>query len=144
MERETKHMSDYMRHGTVTIGSERGFGLLFAAVLALIGLSPLLVGAGPRAWALTAAAAFLFVGLAVPLLLRPFNLVWFRIGLLLGEVVSPVVMFVIFVVAVVPTAFVVKLSGKDPLRLRFDRQARTYWSDRRREGPPVGSMRRQF
>jgi predicted membrane metal-binding protein len=137
-------MSDFTRHSGVTIGSERSFGLVFAAVLAFVGLWPLLEGAGPRAWALAAAAAFLLAGLAVPRLLRPLNLAWFRVGLLLGLVVSPVVMFVIFVVAVVPTAFVARLSGKDPLRLRIDRQAPTYWIDRRREGTPIGSMRHQF
>jgi hypothetical protein len=76
--------------------------------------------------------------------LLPFNAVWFRLGLVLHHVVNPIIMFVIYWVAVVPTGLVMRAVGKDPLRLRIDRSLATYWLARQPPGPAAGSMRKQF
>lgn len=132
-------------HGPeVRMGSERSFGLVFTAVFALIGAWPLLGGAEPRIWALGAATAFLAVSLAMPRMLRPLNLLWFKFGLLLHKVVSPLIMGLLFFVTVTPIALIMRAAGKDPLRLKRDPGAESYWIPRRPPGPDGGSMKNQF
>jgi hypothetical protein len=133
---------EFDRHHTEKVGSERSFGLVFAAVFCVIGLWPLMGGHPVRIWSLAIAAVFLALAFARPAVLRPLNLLWFRFGLLLGRIVSPIVMALIFYVAVVPTGLIMKLLGKDILRLRFDPHAKTYWIVR--ENEPETSMKNQF
>jgi hypothetical protein len=74
-------------------------------------------------------------------MLAPLNRLWFRFGLLLGKIVTPIVMLLVFVLTVVPTGIVMRLLGKDPLRRKFDKSASSYWVSR--DAPP-GPMRNQF
>jgi len=129
-------------HDAVSVGSERSFGLVFAAVFAILAAWPLIHGAGPRWWAIVVALGFAVAGFLAPAVLRPLNILWFRFGLLLGRIVGPVVMALIFFVAVTPTALIFKLLGKDPLRLKADECAKTYWIER--DETLHGSMRDQF
>ena len=133
---------DFSQHQIDKVGSERNFGLVFAVVFALVGLWPILGGNGMRIWALAVAAVFALLAFVRPSVLRPLNLAWFRFGLLLGRIVSPVVMALIFFVAVTPTALVMRMFGKDVLQLRFDREAKSYWIGR--EDDPATSMKNQF
>ncbi len=134
------------------MGSERGFGLVFATIFALIGVWPAIrLGWLPRFdpevlrwWSLAMAAAFLVVALLVPSVLRPLNWLWFQFGMLLSKVMTPIVMGILFVVTVVPTAFVMRLRGKDLLRLKMDRQAKSYWIMREPPGPARDTMRNQY
>ena len=128
----------------VTVGSERSFGIVFACVFALIGLVPLLLGHGFRIWALVIAAAFLAAAYLAPRLLTPLNRLWFKFGLLLHHIVNPIVMALIFFGAVLPTAIMVRLFGKDLLRLKRDASAKSYWIERTPPGPEPESMTRQF
>jgi len=98
----------------------------------------------PRSWASAVAAGFALVALLAPRLLRPLNQAWFRFGMLLHRVVSPLVMGLLFFVTVTPIGLLMRLTGKDPLRLRFDPAADSYWIDREPPGPPPDSMRNQF
>jgi predicted membrane metal-binding protein len=125
-------------------GSERSFGIVFAVVFSLIGLAPVVHRAEPRWWALVLAAAFLVVAFLAPGILRPLNKAWFKLGLILNHVVSPVIMGVLFVVAFVPTALILRLAGKDLLRLRGNPASDSYWITRDPPGPAPGSMRKQF
>ena len=135
---------DFSRRGEVEAGSERTFGIVFSAVFAIIGLYPLWGGGEGRIWALIIAGAFLLAALIAPRILSPLNGLWFRVGRLLHNIVSPVIMGLLFFVAVTPTALIMRLAGKDPLRLHFDSEARTYWIDRRPPGPEPKTMRNQF
>ncbi len=130
-------------HSGIDAGSERGFGFVFAAVFAVISLWPLIGGGGVRLWALAIAALFLAAALVRPNILRPLNRLWFRFGLLLGRIISPIVMAVVFCVAITPTALIVRAFGKDLLRLKFDPDAESYWI-RRADDDPMGSMKDQF
>ena len=125
-------------------GSDRGFGVVFAVVFVAIGLFPLLNGGPPRAWALGIAAVFLAVALVRPSLLAPLNRVWFKFGLLLQRVVNPLVMAVIYFAVVTPTGLIMRALGKDPLRLKHDPDARSYWIHRDPPGPERESMQNQF
>ncbi len=135
---------DLKRESEVKESSDRSFGVVFAAVFAIIGLWPLPGGGGARWWALAAAVAFAVVALAAPRLLRLPNALWQKLGRALNRVVSPLVIGLVFITAVVPTGLLMRLFGKDPLRLRFDREATSYWIERRPPGPSGDTMPNQF
>jgi len=143
MESPSLH-EDFKREETVRAGSERGFGVVFAVVFAVVGLWPLIAGGGVRTWALVVAALFAAAAAVAPAALRPFNRVWFLFGMALHKVVNPLVMAILFYLTVTPVALLMRLAGKDPLRLKFDRDADSYWIERRPAGPAPESMRHQF
>jgi predicted membrane metal-binding protein len=129
----------------VVVGSERSFGLVFAAVFAVIGLwPPIMHGASVRLWALGVALAFFGLALLAPKILAPLNRLWFRFGLVLHHVVNPLVMGLIYYGAIVPTGLLVKAAGKDLLRLKREPDAPSYWIAREPPGPERGSMSKQF
>jgi hypothetical protein len=132
--------------GPARPGSDRGFGAVFVAFFVVIGLWPLLSGGSPRLWALLAALAFLLPTLIAPRVLHPLNVVWFKFGMLLHAVVSPLVMGLIFVLAVVPMALLMRLFGKDMLDIgpRNRGQRESYWILRAQRTIDSESMRNQF
>src|SRR5262245_66567401 len=100
------------------MGSERSFGITFAALFAVFGFWPLLFRSEmPRWWALAVSIAFLMGALTAPRLLAPLNILWFRFGLLLHHIINPILMALIYFGAVVPMGLVLKMAGKDVLRL---------------------------
>jgi predicted membrane metal-binding protein len=128
----------------VELGSNRNFGLVFAGVFAVLAVWPLIRhGEAVRWWALGLSAAFLGVALLAEHLLAPLNKLWFRFGLLLHSVVAPVVMGLLFYCAVTPVALVLRLMGKDLLRLNRSDE-KSYWIERAPPGPPKNSMGQQF
>lgn len=128
----------------MTVGSNRSFGIVFSVLFAFLGLGPLLRGRPPRGWALVVAAVFLVAALALPRMLEPLHRVWLRFGLVLHACISPVIMGLVFYTTVTPIGLVRRWLGKDPLRLRLDRNAVTYWIERHPPGPPPDTMPRQF
>jgi hypothetical protein len=125
-------------------GSDRSFGLLFAGVFALVGAIPLISGREPRWWALAPTAAFLCVALLRPIWLQPLNRLWFQLGKLLHRIVTPIVLGLMFFATFTPIAMVARALGRDPLRLRFDREATSYWILREPPGPAPDSFKNQF
>jgi len=128
----------------VTGPSDRSFGLTFAILFALLGLSPLVRGRSLRGWALVVAAVVFLAALAFPRGLAPLNRIWLRLGLLLHACVSPVILALVFYTTVTPIGLVRRVLGKDPLRLRADQKAVTYWIERQPCGPEPDTMLRQF
>jgi len=125
-------------------GSDRAFGIVFAVVFSLVAAWPLLKDGPVRPWAAAVAGLFLVVALAIPRILAPLNRLWMAFGLLLARIVSPIMLFVVYVIAVVPTGIVMRLRGKDPLHRRFDPAAKSYWVHRVPPGKPDATMSRQF
>jgi hypothetical protein len=125
-------------------GSNRSFGLVFAAVFAIIALWPLLRGGELRWIPLAIAAVFLGVALAAPATLAPLNRLWMRLGRLLHGVVNPIVMAIIFFGVVTPAGLIMRALGRDPLHLELDRQTSSYWIARQPPGPAPDTMRQQF
>ena len=115
-----------------------------AGAFTVAGLFPLLDGGAPRWWALAVAGAVLAAALVKAELLAPFNKVWIKIGLVMHRIVSPVVLALLFYGVVTPTGLIMRALGKDPLRLRFDRNAESYWIRRDPPGPDPESMKNQF
>jgi hypothetical protein len=128
----------------MAVGSNRSFGIVFSVLFAFLGLGPLVRGRPGRGWALVVAAAFLLAALALPRLLEPLNRVWHSFGLVLHACISPVIMGLVFYTTVTPIGLVRRWLGKDPLRLRLDRGAVTYWIERNPPGPAPDTMPRQF
>ncbi len=129
-------------------GSEKSFGMVFAAVFLIVAVLPP-GDAGwavdhIRGWALIVSGGFLVLALTAPNILRPLNILWFRFGLILHAVVNPVIMALVFFLAVTPTAIIMRWRGKTPLDLGFDRRAESYWVHRTPPGPGPDTMTRQF
>lgn len=143
MQKTSTHEAFKGIHDDVKMGSERGFGIVFAIVFGIVALWPLKNGGAPRLWAAGVAAAFLLTAFLAPAVLAPLNKLWFKFGLLLAKVMNPVVMFVLFVGAVVPTALLMRLRGKDLLHLRIDKSAKSYWVVRTPPGPEPATLRNQ-
>jgi hypothetical protein len=134
----------YDRLEEIKGSSERSFGIVFAVVFAVIGLWPLLVGRGPRLWSVAVGAVFLICAFVLPKALAPLNRLWLRFGLLLHRIVSPIALGIMFFLVITPTGLLMRALGKDPLRLKFDRNLASYWIDRVPPGPPPESFKDQF
>lgn len=122
--------------------SERSTGLLFAVVAVIVAV---LWRDSPTApWvALGIAVTFAAASLVAPSLLKPLNIVWFRLGLLLHRIVNPIVMFVVFAVVFVPAGAIMRL-WRDPLKSRRTAGGSTYWIERKASTNNEGSMTNQF
>jgi hypothetical protein len=125
-------------------GSNRNFGLVFAAVFTLIALWPMLSGHAPRWIPLLVAATFGAAAIAAPRVLHPLNFVWFRFGLLLHKIVSPIVMGGVFFLSVVPIGMAMRWLGNDLLALKRRSDLKSYWIVREPPGPDPETMKRQF
>ena len=135
------------RDDRTRMGSERGFAIVFAAVFLIIAAIKAFVAGSAPVWVgvwVALAAVMLALGFLWPLALRPLNIAWFRFGLLLHRIVSPLVMGLVFYGTVTPIGLLMRLFGKRPLRLRFDPAAESYWIDRQPPGPAPGSFSNQF
>lgn len=138
------HHERLSRGQSLAIGSDRGFGVAFSVVFAVIGLIPLPFGGSPRWWAVGTAGALLLAAVVMPGLLSPLNEVWHKIALLLHRIVSWVALVLLFYGVVTLTGLVMRLLGRDLLSRRFDRNAVSYWIHRAPLGPEPESMRNQF
>ncbi len=143
---ETTQMAheDLRREEVVEGSSNRSFGLVFAVVFGVVCLLPLLHAGAPRWWAAGVSLGFALVALAAPKLLTTPNRLWMRLGLLLGKVVSPIALGVLFYLILAPVGVVLRLTGKDLLSLKRSPHAKSYWMARNPPGPPPDSMTNQF
>ena len=110
--------------------SNRSFGLIFAGIFSVIALFPMLGKSEPRVWALIIAGLFTLFSLAAPQLLAPLNRAWNRFGQFMHKIVNPLLMGLIFVLTIIPTALILRLLGKDPMRRKLDPNTSSYWIER--------------
>ena len=125
----------------IKIGSNRNFGLVFFFVFLVISLWPLMHDGSIRIWSIIIAIIFLILGLTNSNLLTPLNKLWFKFGIALGAVIAPIVMSIIFFLAITPIGLLMKILGKDLLNKKINKKKNTYWIKR---DVPVGTMKRQF
>jgi hypothetical protein len=135
---------DLSRDEPVEGSSDRSFGLVFAAAFLVVAAWPLWRGGDLRWWAVAVAAGLALVAWVSPRLLALPNRLWLRFGLLLGKVVSPIALGILFYGVFVPMGTLMRWFGKDPLRLQRDKAATSYWIPREPPGPPPTSMTNQF
>ena len=129
-----------MNQNDVKIGSNKSFGIVFFIVFLLISLYPLTNHENIRIWSLIISLIFLILGLLNSKILNPFNKLWFKFGIILGRIISPIVMSIIFFFVVTPIALLMKLLKKDLLNLKFNKTS-TYWIEK---SGPKSKMKNQF
>ena len=122
------------------VNSNRGFGIVFFVVFLLISFWPSIEGQSLRIWALTVSLIFLVLGLLNSKLLSPFNLIWVKFGEVLGRIIAPIAMGVVYFIIITPIGLFMRLIGKDLLRTKFSKN-KSYWIKREQN---IGSMKRQF
>jgi Saxitoxin biosynthesis operon protein SxtJ len=132
------------REEELKTSSDRSFGLVFAAFCAIVAASSLYTGHHRWPWWLAAAAIFALLAYLRPDVLAPLNRLWTKLGLLLFTVISPIVLGIVFYACIAPIGWIMRLTGKDPLRLRFEPDAETYWIGRQPPGPRPETLKNQF
>ena len=120
--------------------SNKNFGLTFFIVFLIISFWPLMHNEQIRIWSLVIALIFLILGVSNSKILTPLNTIWFKFGLILGKIVSPIVMGIIFFLIVTPISIIMRILGKDLLNLKYNNQ-KSYWIEKR---GPKSKMKNQF
>ena len=121
--------------------SNKSFGLLFFVVFLILALWPLKNGSNINLYFIIVSAIFLILGLINSKLLSPLNKSWIKLGEILGMIIAPIVMALVYFVILTPVSFIVRLLGKDLLGLKFLKEKETYWIKRKKN---IGSMKKQF
>ena len=121
-------------------GSNKSFGIVFFIVFFIIALYPLIYKEELRIWSLVVSIIFLILGLINSKILSPLNKIWFKFGLFLGRIISPLIMGMIFFFVVTPIGYLMRLIGKDLLNLKYN-DNKTYWIEK---NGPKSKMKNQF
>ena len=129
-----------MKNSKIKISSNKSFGIVFFTVFLIIAIWPLLNGNDIRYWSLIISIVFLILGILNSKILTPLNKTWFKIGILLGNVISPIIMSIIFFLVVTPTSFIMKILGKDLLNLKKNTK-NSYWIKKQNQN---SRMKNQF
>ncbi len=124
----------------IKIGSNRSFGIVFFVVFLIIALYPLINNKDIRLWSLIVSLIFLVLGLINSQILTPLNRLWFKFGIFLGKIISPIIMGIIFFLVVTPIGFIMRALGKDLINLKFNND-KSYWIEKT---GPKSKMRNQF
>jgi len=125
---------------SVSGSSNKSFGIVFFIVFFIISLYPLLNNENIRIWSLIISVTFLILGIMNSNLLSPLNKIWFKFGMLLGNIISPLVMSLIFFLIVTPTGLLMRIFKKDLLNLKYNNK-KTYWIEK---NGPKSKMKNQF
>ena len=129
-----------MKNNDIKIGSNKSFGIVFFIVFLIIALYPMLKGQDLRLWSLIISFIFLILGMINSSILTPLNKIWFKFGILLGNIISPIVMAIVFFGVVLPTGIVMKILRKDLIGLKNNNK-NTYWIEKKSQ---MTSMKNQF
>jgi predicted membrane metal-binding protein len=125
--------------------SDKSFGLVFTVLFAIIAIWPYYDrGESPQIWAVVTATLFLLTSLIKPVLLAPLNRLWTKFGFLLNKITEPIIMGLFFFAIISPIAIIMRLFGKRPLQLAFEKKTQSYWITREQPGPIPESMKQQF
>jgi hypothetical protein len=123
------------------IGSDKSFGIVFSIVFLIVALYPLANSQDYHVWALIVSIVFLLSALFASKLLHILNKLWFKLGILLGSIIAPIIMTLVYFVTVLPIGMIMRFLGKDLLKQKLDKNAKSYWI---RRNEPMGSMKNQF
>ena len=121
--------------------SPKSFGIVFSIVFLIVSLYPLTNFKGISIWALIVSIIFLLLAFLAPKILTLPNKLWFKFGILLGSIIAPIVMAFVYFATVLPIGLIMRLSGKDLLNQKLDKNSKSYWIERKET---IGSMKNQF
>ena len=124
----------------IKISSNRSFGIVFFVVFLIIALYPSIYGGEIKIWSLTISIIFLILGSLNSKILAPLNKIWFKFGIFLGKIISPLIMGIIFFLVVTPIGLIMRLLGKDVLNLKYNNN-KSYWIEK---NGPKSKMKNQF
>jgi hypothetical protein len=124
----------------IKISSNRSFGIVFFIFFLIVALHPLFNNEDLKLWSLIISIIFLILGLLNSKVLTPLNRIWFKFGIILGKIVSPFVMGIIYFLIVTPIGLIMRLFRKDLLNLKYDNK-NTYWIEKT---GPKSKMKNQF
>ena len=124
----------------VKVSSNRSFGVVFFIVFFIIAFYPLIYNGEIRIWSVIISLIFLILGLLKSKILAPLNKLWFKFGIFLGKVVSPLIMGIIFFLVVTPIGLFMRFLGKDLLNLKYNKN-KSYWIEKK---GPKSKMKNQF
>ena len=124
----------------IRISSNRSFGIVFFTVFFIVSIYPIFKGGDLRIWSLIISIIFLILGLLNSKILTPLNKIWFKFGVLLGNIISPIVMGIVFFLVVTPISLLMKALGKDILNLKKNTN-KSYWIEK---NGPKSKMKDQF
>lgn len=130
-----------MKKKEIKISSNKSFGIVFFVIFLVVALWPLINEGEIRIWSIVISIIFLFLGLINSKILTPLNKLWFRFGILLGNVFSPIVMGIIYFGIITPIGILMKLIGKDILNLKQNKKSSTYWIKKEKV---LSNMKNQF
>jgi len=133
-----------MNQSKIKIGSNKNFGIVFCIVFFIFAIWPLKNNLSIneiKFIPLLISLIFLLLGLMNSKILTPLNILWFKFGLMLGAIVAPIVMGIVFFAVVTPTGLIMKIFGKDLLKKKFNKNNKSYWIDADKNN---SSMKRQF
>ncbi len=122
------------------IPSNKSFGIVFFILFLIISLWPLLNSGNVRIWSLLLSIIFLILGILNSRILTPFNKIWMKSGVLLSNVVSPIIMVIVFFLVITPIGLLMRLFKKDLLNLKFNKNY-SYWIEKK---GPLSKMKNQF
>ena len=119
-----------MKQQEIKIGTNKSFGFVFFIIFLVVALWPLLNDGNIRIWSVILSLVFLILGFLNSKILTPLNKTWIRFGILLGTIVSPLVMGIVYFGVVTPIGILMRLLGKDILNLKIDKKKNTYWLEK--------------
>ena len=128
-------------NNNIKISSNRSFGIVFFVVFLFIALYPITYSEDIRIWSLIISFIFIILGLLNSKILTPLNKLWFKFGVILGKIISPIIMGIIFFLVVTPIGLIMKVLGKDLLRLKYNKKDNTYWIEKNGQ---KSKMKNQF
>jgi len=134
-------MSELISHTRNEKSSPKSFGVVFSIVFLIVGLYPIISSENIRIWAMVVSIIFLSLAFLSPQVLNLPNKLWFKFGIFLGSVITPIVMAFVYFLVVLPTGLIMRLFVKDMLRKKLDKNIKSYWIER---SESMGSMKNQF
>ena len=134
-------MSEINSNVSTERSSEKSFGVVFAIIFLIVALYPLLINQEIRIWSIFVSLILISLAYFSPKALRIPNKIWFKFGIFLGSIIAPLVMLIVYLITVLPTGLIMRFLGKDLLKQKLDKNAKSYWVVRTKS---VGPMKNQF
>jgi hypothetical protein len=133
-----------MNHSKIKMSSNKNFGIVFCIVFLIFAIWPLKNNLSVneiKTIPIIISFTFLLLGLINSKILTPLNILWFKFGLMLGAIISPIIMGIVFFAVVTPTGLIMKIFGKDLLKKKLSKNNKSYWIETNKSH---SSMKYQF